>query len=382
MKSATFRIISTTLAIIISSLIVYALSHAGKSSKGPIENVMSYTGEAVQNIEKKLIVEAREEKREDKLQWLKPYFDSKKLLLHPPKILLGAFDNETNDSYEPIVALEDSLKMTFPLIHIYTAWGSKPEEKFPTDRVKNIITLGSIPVITWEPWLSDFNEETYPEGQKPVDADKNGMKAVASGVYDNYINQWAAAARKINSHLFLRLGHEMNDGYRYPWGPHNNTPQEFNAAWQHVHDLFVKQGAKNVIWVWSPHPAYEYREFYPGDAYVDYVGVGVLNYGTVAPWSKWWTFKDIFGKFYDSVAVYKKPIMITEFGSLAVGGNRAKWYADALDNMPQRYPNVKSVVFFHRSKDNTTTQQVLNWYIKNDHPVTTAIVKEVGKWKQ
>mgnify|MGYP003705210925 CR=1 FL=1 len=43
MKSAGFRILSVVLAIVISSLIVYALSHAGKETKGPIENAMTAT---------------------------------------------------------------------------------------------------------------------------------------------------------------------------------------------------------------------------------------------------------------------------------------------------------------------------------------------------
>ncbi len=295
--------------------------------------------------------------------------------------MLGAFDNEAKEDYESIVGLEDSLKTTFPLIHIFTAWGSKPEEKFPAERVKDIIDLGSVPVITWEPWLSDFNEEEYPANGK-ADREKNGMKDVAAGMYDTYVIKWANSAREIHKPFFLRFGHEMNDGYRYPWGPQNNAPEDYIAAWQHIHDIFVKQGAKNVIWIWGPHPAYEFKEFYPGDAYVDYVGVGVLNYGTVAKWSQWWSFKEIFGRYYDQLASYKKPIMITEFGSLAVGGKRARWYADALDSMPQRYPMVKSVMFYHVSMDNTTTQQTLNWYIKDDHAITATIVKEVSKWKQ
>ena len=381
MKNVTFRIITTLVAIAISSLIVYALSHAGQSTKGPIENVITYTGDVVKDIEHKIIQESRPEKRADKLQWLKPYLQSKSLLTHPSKILLGAFDNEARESFEPVVGLEDSLKTTFPLIHIYAAWGSKPAERFPGAQVLEILDLGSIPVVTWEPWLNDFNEEDFPNPTHPEDRNKNGMQDVARGLYDPYIKQWASAAKKIGKPIFLRLGHEMNDGYRYPWGPHNNTAEDFIAAWQHVHDVFAQQGAKNIIWMWSPHPAYEFKEFYPGDAYVDYVGVGTLNYGTIAKWSQWWSFKEIFGNYYAQLASYKKPIMITEFGCLAVGGNRARWFADALDSLPQKYPMVKSILFFHYSKDNTTTQQTLNWYFKDDKPVTRAIVKEVGKWK-
>lgn len=380
MKSATFRILTTTLAIIISSLIVFALSHAGKQSKGPIETAITATGDMVKTMEKKLIVEQREDKREDKLAWFKPYTTSRKQLLHPARILLGAFDNEMKESFESIVALEDSVHTTFPLVHIYTAWGSKQEEQFPAEQVKNIISLGSVPVITWEPWLNDFTEDQYPDGHIPDDPNKNGMKDVAAGLYDSYIKEWAAEAKQIGKPMFVRLGHEMNDGYRYGWGPQNNTPQDFVAAWRHVHDLFDRQGARNIIWIWSPHPAYSFREFYPGDDVVDYIGAGVLNYGTIAVWSQWWTFNDIVEKYYDSVEVYKKPVMITEFGSLAVGGNRARWYADALGSLPRRYPLIRSVLFFHFSKDNTTTQKTLNWYFKKDKAVTTAIVKEINKW--
>ena len=363
-------------------MIVYALSHAGNSSKGPIENAMSYTGDVVKNIEHEMIVEQRTDKREDKLKWFHAYQQNASLAAHPKKILLGAFDNEARDNFEPVVGLEDSLKMTFPLIHMYVAWGSKEDAQFPAARVKNITELGSVPVITWEPWLSGFSADEYPALRAAADRDKNGMKDVAAGQYDTYITTWATAAKKAGKTVFLRLGHEMNDAYRYPWGPQNNNPKDFVAAWQHVHDIFVKEGAKNVLWVWSPHPAYDFKDYYPGDSVVDYVGAGVLNYGVVAVWSKWWSFKDIFGNRYKQMAEYNKPIMITEFGSLAVGGNRAKWYADALDSMPQKYPLVKSVLFFHFSKDNTTTQQTLNWYIKDDKPVTGAIVKEVNKWKQ
>ena len=56
--------------------------------------------------------------------------------------------------------------------------------------------------------------------------------------------------------------------------------------------------------------------------------------------------------------------MITEFGSLSVGGDRSKWFTEALDSISQKYPAVKSIVFFHYSDDKTTTQQVINWYFK------------------
>ncbi|RZK28888.1 MAG: cellulase, partial [Hymenobacter sp.] len=143
---------------------------------------------------------------------------------------------------------------------------------------------------------------------------------------------------------------------------------------------FRQAGATNVVWVWAPHPAYTFAAYYPGDAFVDWVGVGTLNYGTVAAWSQWWSFADIFGKYYPQLASYKKPIIITEFGSLKVGGSRSQWFKDALTDMPTKYPLVKSVVFYHNSNDNTTTMKVLDWTFKDDRQATSSIVQSVKTW--
>jgi len=241
--------------------------------------------------------------------------------------------------------------------------------------------LGSIPVITWEPWLTDFSSEKIAGIRSVEDRDKGGLIDVANGVYDSYLKEWAANAKRFKHSFFLRFGHEMNDPYRYPWGPQNNQPADYVAAWKHVHDLFKKNGVTNVIWIWSPHPAYgQFQEFYPGNDYVDYVGIGTLNYGTVATWSKWWSFEEIFGKYYPELSGFGKPMMLTEFASLAVGGDRTRWYQEALQHIAKDYPAVKSVLYFHHGEDRTTTQQTLNWQIKKDKSVVKAIEKQLNAW--
>ena len=367
MKNKTFRIAVVVGAFAIGIALVLILSRAGNQVRGPLEDFFSYVSESVQSVEKNMILDKRKDKRSNKLQWIQGYIKNPARLKDPDKILLGAYDNNTQTSFENIIDLEDSLHTTFPLIHIYTAWGDKPEQKFPTLQVESILELGSIPVITWEPWLTDFDAEAHPELPPREKREKGGMTDVAKGLYDFYLIEWAKQAKKTNTSIMVRVGHEMNDPYRYPWGPQNNKPKEFIAAWQHIHDVFKQQSVENVVWVWSPHPAYGlFTDYYPGDAYVDFVGSGVLNYGTAATWSKWWTFKEILGNYYGQLSSFNKPIMVSEFGSLSVGGDRDKWFSDALDSMPQRYPAVKAIIFFNYSDDRTTTQQPLNWQFLND----------------
>jgi hypothetical protein len=381
MKKIMFRMGIVIAISVIGILLVGGLTFMGNKSSGPVEDFFVKVGSGISTLENKFILNKREKTRSKSLSWFNEYRSDRKKMANPDKFLFGAYDNEVSETFQSIVALEDSLQMVFPLVQVYTAWGSKPEQRFPMAEAKAILDIGSMPVITWEPWLTDFDKEKMPGIPDTDKRDKDGLKAIANGVYDTYIDKWAGEAKSLNKLVFVRFGHEMNDPYRYPWGPQNNKPEDFIAAWKHVVDRFKKIGAENVIWVWSPHPAYtHFDEYYPGDAYVDWIGLGILNYGTVATWSQWWTFDEIFGKYYEELAKYKKPMMISEFGSLAVGGDRPKWYQDALTDLPIKYPAVKALIFFHCSVDNTTTYQTLRWYIKDDPGVTKSVINATGNW--
>lgn len=61
-------------------------------------------------------------------------------------------------------------------------------------------------------------------------------------------------------------------------GYHGSTAAQFVAAWRLIHRLFAAAHATNVIWVWntnviSAEPQLDLSAYYPGDAYVDWVGV-------------------------------------------------------------------------------------------------------------
>jgi len=119
-------------------------------------------------------------------------------------------------SLETLLKLEQVLGTTFPLIHFYTAWGDKPEQQFPQKLVTTIWNLGSVPVITWEPWLVDFENVKHPHLPLREQRDNKGLAAIARGEYDFYIDQWAKDAAAFGKPIFLRPFHEMNDPYRYP----------------------------------------------------------------------------------------------------------------------------------------------------------------------
>jgi hypothetical protein len=375
MKTILLRTSRIIIAIALGSSLFFLLSYAGGKSKGPLDDMAILLNKNLAHFEKR-IVDTRES-RSASLQWFDKYRNNKGILNKPDVMFLGAYDDHTAESYESLISMEEALHTKLPVMSLYTAWGSKRNEVFPVLRAQAIYDLGSIPLITWEPWLDDFDQQFFPGETADVNKNKNGLKAIVEGRFDTYIDKWATDAKNFGSPFFLRFAHEMNDPYRYPWGPQNNKPEEFIAAWKHVKDRFHKMGADNAIWVWSPHPAYSYKEFYPGAENVDWIGTTTINYGTVATWSQWWSFDDIFGKFYADVSLYKKPLMLTEFGSLSVGGDRAEWFHAAFESLPVKYPAVKAIIFFHVANDITTTYKSLDWSFINDEKVVSQLKRSI-----
>jgi len=382
MKSKTIkRFLIMGAALVFGLLLVFLLSIAGGKSKGPIQNILDGVANKVLDIENHYIFQKRSKKRKQKLKIFSSFKNDINALKKPKIVLLGASDEVEKESFEAIINLEDSLRTTFPLIHIYNAWGSKAQEQFPKIAVETIIELGSTPVITWEPWLDDFKEEDYPGIPEPTKRKKGCLKAIADGTYDKYVFEWAKELATIKQPVFIRWAHEMNDPYRYPWGPQNNKYEDFTDAWTHIRDIFRYAGANNAIWIWAPHPAYGHLDdYYPGEKYVDYIGIGVLNFGIATTWSKWWTFDQLFGKSYEKVDSFSKPVMITEFGSLNVGGERSEWFNDALESVATKYPAIKSVLFFHQNADKTITDKEVSWYFIEDQKSKEAIIKQLNKW--
>lgn len=360
---------------------VIGLTSLSRGGTGPLSHSLGRLGATFGSFEYRVRSRFRGPGRSSALSWFAPHRDNAAWLRKPTTTLLGAYDDGVPATLEGVISFERSIGTTLPLIQLYGAWGDKPEQQFPMTLVTAIHDLGSVPLITWEPWLTDFDGRLHPRLPLRESREQHGLAAVARGDYDFYLSTWATDAARFGHPIMVRLGHEMNDPYRYPWGPQNNTKEEYIAAWRHVVTLFRAEGANNVIWVWSPHVAYTYWElYYPGSDYVDWVATGALNFGPIAQWSQWWSFHEIFGTKYEALAAFGKPVMVAEFGSLAVGGNRADWYRRALEAIPNQYPAVKALLFFNVRSDQTTTYQRVDWTITADSSVRAAVREAIATW--
>jgi mannan endo-1,4-beta-mannosidase len=146
-----------------------------------------------------------------------------------------------------------------------------------------------------------------------VQLDPSGISlaAIARGTYDRELRAYDAAIRSLNDPVLLSFGHEMN-GVWYSWGCGHTRPQQFRAAWRHIHALV---GAPQLTWVWTINDVWNgdpcpLRPWYPGAAYVDWVGIDGYLRGSVD------TFTSAFGR---TLAILRrfaraKPTLLAESG--------------------------------------------------------------------
>lgn len=201
-------------------------------------------------------------------------------------------------------------------------------------------------MLAWEPWDAGGGT-TQP---------RYSLGEIIRGRHDGYIRRWARSMRKWGKPILLRFAHEMNGNW-YPWaeGVNGNTAGQYRTAWRHVHDIFRAERATNVNWVWAPNRAYlgstGLGSLYPGDAYVEWVGINGFNRGSETTPSSWLNFTSLFVPTLTHVRQLAptKPIMIAETASTELGGDKAAWITDFFVQLKEN-PDVLAFVWFNYTK--------------------------------
>lgn len=235
------------------------------------------------------------------------------------------------------------------IVHWYQPWGAdesrgtwyQPDLKIET--LRTIAERGATPMITWEAWGTVNG------------ADPSRVQTIPTGVYDAYIDGWATGLRDFGGPVYLRLFHELNNQV-YPWayGNNGNSAGDLIAAWRYVHGRFAELGATNVAWVWAPtteNLLVSFRTLYPGDDYVDWLGVDGYNGGDIHSewWGGWVSPEDVFEASLNSLTAISqtKPIMIVETATVEQGGNKAAWIDELYIELPQQFPQVRAILWFN-----------------------------------
>ncbi len=146
------------------------------------------------------------------------------------------------------------------------------------------ITQPTYPYKTWKGagytmiWGVDMLPNSYSPNSNPsaVGGSCNGLTQGATGAFDNY---FATVAQNIVNAGFpiavIRLGWEFNGGW-FPWAAHG-CASAFATYFAHIVTAMRSATGQKFTFEWNPtlgdQGAGDLASYYPGDAFVDYVGL-------------------------------------------------------------------------------------------------------------
>jgi len=252
------------------------------------------------------------------------------------------------ESTKHIAQWEKDASKKAHIIHMFYSLSSE----FPWRQTRKVIKRGYAVMLTLEPRLSGDSRH------------KSRLRDIYNKKLDRYLMHSVNKLKNIykdwpKAQVMIRFGHEMNGDW-YRWGAKNkhngNSEKDFILSFQYVVNFFRHHGLHQVRWIWSPNVSYhdDFSMYYPGDQFVDIVGMSGFNFGpntTYRPDLDWQMFREIYDTTYQVLRHYPKPLMITGISCAESGGNKAAWLFDMQHQLKHRYPRISGLIWFNFNKE-------------------------------
>ena len=217
-------------------------------------------------------------------------------------------------------------------------------------------------LVAWEAWDVPFAE-------------------VVSGARDDFFGSWCDGAAGYPGRVIVRLFHEPNGDW-YPWAVANGSgavtsTEQWRQAWQRVVGI-ARERAPDVEFLFCPNsedvggiPA---EEYWPGEEWVDLIGVDGYNWGWHADGSPYTTAAQVIGPMYDRLTALHRTaeFMVGEIGCAAHPGKSA-WF-ERLFAEPG-FPRLTQVAFFSEAKEE-------DWRLDSDAATLDVVRQQLARAPQ
>jgi beta-mannanase len=251
---------------------------------------------------------------------------AKRPVLTEKSIAFGVYDPHGDFGGESNVAIE----------HIFLAWEDVDLSTLPIVDAY-VHRRGRTLMITVEPWswASNWNMNS-----------NELLEGIKAGDYDTNIATVCSSIARLNSPISIRWAQEMEDAVgKFIWAVW--TPQDYVFAYRH----FVTECRKHLPdadYVWSPKGGASLAKYYPGDDYVDVIGLSVFGY---QPYDKRnfggeRTFEQALEPGYRLVSGFGKPVIVAELGYEGDEEYVSRW-AKAVAAPHPEFPELKAIVYFN-----------------------------------
>ncbi|MDR1159283.1 MAG: glycoside hydrolase family 26 protein [Syntrophomonadaceae bacterium] len=293
-------------------------------------NIIPIQGEA--KINTRFVKPVRNTLNDETLSFYQKYFSPSSPLKW------GIYEFSISDNYNYLNNLESTLGGKFDFV----LWYKSMSTPFPKDILTAAYNQNKYVELTLHTYLADSDNKSI-------------MYSILNGDYDDFFVHYAQELKAFAHPVLFRLNNEMNgDWCNWSSFHYSKDAEIYKLTWKHIYNIFQNQQVNNVLWIWNPNdssfPNFKWNHslaYFPGDEYVDIIGLTGYNTGTYFQDEYWREFTQIYDSlYYDYNSWFDYPMMITEFACNSTGGDKSKWITDMSQNIAN-YPNIKVAVWFN-----------------------------------
>lgn len=250
----------------------------------------------------------------------------KRPIITETSVDFGAYDPHGDFGSDPNVKIE----------HLFLPW---EDVDLSTLAIADEYALqrGRSLMITIEPWSWSV------DWRVSTDQLLNG---ILGGRYDANMASVCTAAASLKSPVIIRWAQEMDEtDNQFTWA--HWKPESYVAAYRRMVTV-CREHLKTAKYMWSPKGNPELVSFYPGDEFVDIVGLSVFGYQPYDRdhFGKDRTFVEALEPGYRLAERFGKPIMVAELGYEGDQSYVRNWAASVAEKHSE-FPSLNAVVYFN-----------------------------------
>ena len=193
-------------------------------------------------------------------------------------------------------------------------------------------------------------------------------KDIADGTIDANIHAVARAfyyySQKGTRMAYVAPLQEMNQSAAAV--SYGGDPENFKLAYRRFQQIFAEEGVpdQSIVWVFAPNGSSspgdpDFEAYYPGDQYVEVVGLSAYHYGYCSSgdpsWLSWQTPQVNIGTYLERIremaptkSIFLSQMATSSFTRPGVKNENSKnvWLSDAYEYV-SNFPNVRGIIYFN-----------------------------------
>ena len=239
--------------------------------------------------------------------------------------------------YDPYGAFSDDPDVSIE--HLFLPWQDvflpslTEADAYASERGRSVL-------VTIEPWTWTRDERNRPEVL---------IAGIQSGAFDANMATICGILGGFQSPVTIRWAHEMEDlSGQFIWA--GWEPDTYIAAFRRMVDV-CRAEAPDIDFMWSPLGLDRFEDYYPGDDYVDVVGLSVFG---LQPWEQQVlgeerSFREILEPRYERALRFGKPIVVAELGFVGDTAYVDRWNGDVRQDI-EGLTELVAVIYFNQTE--------------------------------